>query len=127
MKLTLTIPDDDYEALAFDAKASKSTPEKLLLTRSAVFSGLPSTTRVVLLHGTALHELEQLLGALGTGDDVLSRVERLSGLSLGSYKLELSPAQLLAAKARAGKMGMTFEAYLKDVETRVGRYMEQEI
>lgn len=131
MKITLTIDDALYEtfhALAKEANG-KLSQEAAMVRRLKQFADLPLDARVLTISGASLTALESLLGSrsLADGADLVARVKNLTQVAIGTYTLDLSPAQLLAAKLRAQKLGLDFDAYLADLYKRIGTYFESEI
>jgi len=59
------------------------------------------------------------LGATRTPEDLITAVERLAAISIGSIHIEFTPGQLEEIKYRATKRGRTVEQELQAVVDRI--------
>ena len=128
MKVTLSLPDDLHERLTQSLKGTKQSMEQLIIERLQILDAVRPGHRFILLHGSGLTDLERRVGRGVSGaPDLVTAFDKLSSLAVGDHRIELSPAQLLQVQHRAQKMGISFDAYLKDVYERIGRYLEDEL
>ena len=128
MKVTLSLPDELYESYALAVKGTKLTPETQMVAHLTTLAPIKPNQRAIIVTGADLNELERRFGrSLNVAGELVQLVDALASLSIGSYKLELSPGQLVAAQQRATRLGMTFEAYLADIYARIGVWITEEI
>lgn len=99
------------------AQATRLPIAKLLERQLDRFSDTPITQRLVVLTGDHLQQIETALGggSLTDSADLLRRVHRWAGITIGDIRLDFSPAQLMEIQVRAAKQGKTPEAIAQDI------------
>jgi hypothetical protein len=116
MKITLSLPDDLYEAYA-ERSQGKASIEDLLLSQLERFREVSPMDRVVVVLPRERAALEQKLsgGMLRDGADLLRKVEALADIEIGGVKVEFTPGELRNLRTYATKNRTPVEKVLSDV------------
>lgn len=103
-----------YQAAAAKAKIPL---EALLERQLARFGDVPVTERLLVLSGDALEALERQLsgGQLKSPQDLVTRVHRWAGITIGGIRLNFSEAQLEEIAVRATKQGKAPKEIVQDI------------
>lgn len=117
----VTLPDvlvETYQALADARGISLDQALVLQLTR---FQTVALGERVLTLHGPARERLEALLGygQLASPEDLVAKVERWAGITIGGIRLDFSPGQLEEIAYRADRLGISAEEEVRRVVVRM--------
>ena len=119
MKLTLTIPDEVYEA--YEAQAArlngKAAAADMIRTTLDRFKHVHAADRVVVVDSKSREKLELLFGGsqLVSGEDLMNRVKALADLEIGSIKVEFSTAQWRIMKGFATRHGRTIQDIVSSI------------
>lgn len=113
----VTIPDETYQRFEAAAAASKLTTEELIARQLTRFVDHPISTRVVVLSGAQLEELEILLGGghLQSPKALFEKVKGLAGVTIGNIRLPFNAAQLEEIGHRAQRQGKTPKQVCEDI------------
>ena len=116
MKITLSLPDDLYEAYA-DRSQGKASIEDLLLSQLERFREVSPMDRVVVVLPRERAALEQKLsgGMLRDGADLLRKVEALADIEIGGVKVEFTLGELRNLRTYATKNRVPVERVVSDV------------
>lgn len=84
-------------------------------------SALPAHGRFAVISGTELQALEDILGggSVLNGQDLLSKVKRLAGISYGHIRLGFTPGQLEDLEFKAKRQGKTVEQLVEQMAPRI--------
>lgn len=106
------------------AAATARVPlEKYLERQLTKFAEVPSGQRVLVLTGDAVEEIDRLLGVGSTTSALalLAAIRAWAGITLGSIRLDFSPAQLDEIALRAEKQGKPPEEIVRDLVEQIAR------
>lgn len=120
MKLTLTIPDDVFEA--YVKQAGRATFEELVVNDLTWASATPAKDRWLLLTPADRRLLEQALGGLPVADfdHLITRLRNLAGVRLGKeQRFSFTPAQLAEIHRRAARLGHDPEIEVEDMYKQI--------
>lgn len=122
--MKITIPDDlaeTYQVMADEAHLPLETVISRQLLRYAFY---PPSDRVIILDGAIREQIEQILGPglLLNAQDLLDKVRRWAGITIGDVRLDFTPGQLEEIAARAERLGITPEEEVR----RIVRRMEEQ-
>lgn len=117
----ISLDDQLVQAYSAHATAARIPVAKLLERQLARFADTPITQRLLVVTGADLQALEQTLGggALATGADLLARVHRWAGITIGDIRLQFSPAQLAEIAHRAEKQGRSPETIVREIVSQM--------
>lgn len=113
----ISLSDDLVSQYLVHARASRLPIATLLERQLARFVDAPITQRLVVVTGEPLQALESTLGGgvIKDAADLLTKVHRWAGISIGDIRLQFSPAQLAEIQHRATKQGKTPESICADI------------
>lgn len=123
--IRLTIPDDLYTLLADRGAVSGQSPEtvatRLLQFAAKETQHVAPGTRMLVLSGEAMEQLEEILGggSLLNQADLLRKVARLAGISFLHIRLPFTPNQLEALKEKAERNSLTVEQLVQRTAPRI--------
>lgn len=115
------IPDDLAQRLTTVADAQRCTLHDLCTRVLLRFGTTPPGTRALVVTGDDLAALETQLagGQLTDPHDLVQRVERWAGITIGGIRLGFSEAQLAEIQHRAEAQGRSPEQIVKELITQI--------
>lgn len=122
MIVTITIPDDLYQAYA---GMNPSNPRQAIQKQLERFKDVPSNERVVLLSGEVRKAIEGLFGhPIEQGEELVKWLQELTALKLGEVEVPLKEGQRKRLTTEAGFYHREPNEY---IASRVARAVDNEI
>lgn len=120
--LRVSIPDGSMDKLHHRAREQDKDLEfAASLALIAGLDAIPAHGRFAVLDQATLQALEAILqgGSVTNGADLLAKVKRLAGISMGHIRLGFTPGQLETLKEKADRQGKTVEQLIDQMAPRI--------
>jgi hypothetical protein len=97
--------------------------EKYLERQLAKVADIPTASRVLLLAGDSLEQIDTLLGLGSTASPtaLLAAIRAWAGITIGDIRVDFPPAQLAEIALRAEKQGKPPEVIVRDIVDQLSR------
>ena len=121
--MLVQIPDEVALRYQAAADATRQPLQKILERQLTKFAAVPTHGKLLVLSGTALDRLDQLLGlgATTSAEAFVRAVEGWAGITIGGIRVDFPPAQLAEIQHRAEVQGKTPEAIVEDIVAQLSR------
>ena len=129
MKIPVVLPDAVVERYQNDAALQHKPLELVLADQLQRFAHVGRISRIVILNEVALTALEAILGYgnVQTGEDLVTKVQRLVDIKVGEVRVQLSPTQISEITTRAAKndrsFAQEFETIVRQAVDGLGAYV----
>lgn len=121
--MIVKIADEIYQQYQSAAAASGTplTAEQLVERQLLRFAPYPLTSRVLVLHGDILEQVDRLFGPGSTKDPqtFLTRAHEYAAIVIGNIRLDFSPAQKAEIAHRASRQGKTPREVTEGIVTQL--------
>lgn len=126
MKFTLQTTDDLHDhyreqAEEMQRRGQATTAEELMADRLDRFKAVTPGDRIIVIDPKSRQRLETILsgGSLLSAEDLVSKIERLSGLAIGEIRLDFTTAETRQISNWARRQGRQPESVLKDIVDKI--------
>lgn len=126
MKFTLQTSDDLHDHYTSQAeemqrRGQATTPEELMVDRLERFKMVEPGDRIVVIDPKNRQRLEGILsgGSLLSAEDLVRKIEALSGLAIGEVRLDFTTAETRQIANWSKRQGRPAEAIIKEIVDKI--------
>lgn len=121
MKVTMSIPDETYEAFQKQVKGKgEAAVRDEILARIERFKDVPPSDRVLVLKADERRQLERLFQtSVTSAADLISKVRKLCSVTFGSLEIPFTYDEMVRLRTQASFHGWEPEAFVTMVSNEL--------